>query len=140
MNKFKDDPRLIGKKVLVVNECSKFRFFVSTAFTYVGANVIEAKCVRELSQRIEEENPDIILIDKEVPEMNSLESIKSLMSNEKTEHVSVLMTTFQKNASKVMSKEPLIMENILTRPFSSEELLKKVTDVIDKKFKSGNTG
>ena len=131
MNKFKGDPRLLGKKVLVVNECSKFRFFISTAFTYVGANVVEAGCGHEMSQRIWEENPDIILIDKEMPDMDS----HLLMNNKETEHASVVITTFQKDACKLKSREPLIAENLLIRPFSPEELLRKVTDVIDKKSK-----
>lgn len=132
MDMFRGDPRISGKKVLLLNGCSKFRFFVSTALSYVGTNVIEAKCGCELSKKIKEEKPDIIIIDKDTPEIDVLETLKNLLKENDVSGCGVLMTAFNYETKKILKNEPLIEANLLGRPFTTKELLTKVTEIIEK--------
>lgn len=133
MNEFKDDPRICGKKVLLVNECSKFRFFVSTAISFAGGSVVEAGCGCELAKKLEEEKPDIVLIDIDVPEIDGIQTVKELLRGDGSCGKAVLMTAFSQNIKRIIKNEPLIEANLLGRPFSTLELLNKVVDVAGNK-------
>jgi len=83
-------------------------------------------------KNVEEENPDVILLDITMPEMNGIEFLRKLrdMRNE----TSVVMLTATKTIKTAVQCVRLGAVDYITKPYSIEEILKVITDAIKEKY------
>lgn len=70
--------------------------------------------------------PDLILLDLPMPEMNGIEICKHIKSKQKTNHISIIFLSAQKNDKQIA--EGLLAEGVdfISKPFSVETLLLRV--------------
>ena len=72
------------------------------------------------------ENPDLILLDIMMPEMDGYEACKLLKSEEKTKHIPVIFITAMADMSNKIKGLDLGAIDYITKPFNSVEVLARV--------------
>ena len=77
------------------------------ALTYHGFDVVVAKDGRETLLVVEEEHPDLLLLDVIMPHMNGIEVLRALRSNPELQDLSVIMLTNLGQPSDVEDLEEL---------------------------------
>lgn len=87
-----------------------------------------------LNDLSEKELPDLILLDIMMHPMNGWETLKRIKRNEKLKKIPVSMLTLVPLSPETMEKEDIeSIENYITKPFTREELLRKINEVIGEK-------
>lgn len=71
-------------------------------------------------------NPDLILLDVEMPEMNGYDVIKLLKKDEKTVHIPVIFLTAKNDEGSELEGFSLGAVDYITKPFSIPLLLKRI--------------
>jgi len=86
----------------------------------------------------EKENPDLIILDLMLPEMDGFQVCKHLKGEEKTNAIPIVMLTAKsQETDKVLGLE-LGADDYMTKPFSPRELIARIRAVATTTFKIGN--
>lgn len=83
-------------KVLVVDDVPTELEIISRILVDAGIEVIQAHDGEEAIACIQENPPDLVVLDVVMPRMNGFEVVRELRDNEKTKHLPVIFCT-QKN-------------------------------------------
>src|ERR1700742_3275976 len=117
--------------ILNVNDNEGPLYVVTMILRRAGFRVLEARSGTEALASVEANDPDLIVLDIRLPDVNGLEVCRRLRSNPKTASVKVLHTsaTFVSLDTKVQSLSGGA-DGYLTQPFESEELLATVQSLL----------
>ncbi|EIJ41067.1 signal transduction histidine kinase [Beggiatoa alba B18LD] len=117
---------LSKKTILVIDDMPDNVRLLLKLLTEAGFRVLVARDGREGIARTEYIQPDLILLDMMMPEMNGFDTCKILKSQDKTRHIPIVfMTAIADTASKVRGFE-LGAVDYITKPFHSAEVLARV--------------
>ena len=122
-------------RILVADDESDIRNLTKIILEKNGYQVSLATNGVEALQKAEDELPDLILLDVVMPDKSGWEVCKILKSQEKTKHISiiistVLSTTFGNNGRYA---EKARANGYLPKPFNEQELLTKVKKYLDQR-------
>jgi DNA-binding response OmpR family regulator len=84
-----DTQKLRGKRILVVEDYALMGEILSDTLRVYG-HTSHAQTGRDALDQIEQQVPDIILLDLSLPDMNGLEVVKLVRRNEKASRVPIL--------------------------------------------------
>jgi diguanylate cyclase (GGDEF)-like protein len=112
--------------VLVVDDQATVRFIVRKALAGAGMRVIEASCAAEALEILEEDIPDLILLDVVMPEMNGFELCEALRARSDTRHVPVLMMTSLDDDASINKAYDAGATDFVSKPFRPVLLLHRV--------------
>jgi two-component system, sensor histidine kinase len=117
--------------ILNVNDDDGSLYVVSVILRKAGLDVIEAHGGREALALSDEHDPDVIVLDIKLPDLNGLEVCRLLRASPKTASIKVLHTsaTFTSLDNKVQSLSGGA-DGYLTQPFEAEELLATVQSLL----------
>lgn len=93
----------------------------------------ELHCVEngvECLESIEKRLPDLLLLDFAMPEMNGLEVCEHLRSQERTENLPIIMVSGYASKEHISKGFKAGVNEYVTKPFKSEQLLKVVEEFI----------
>jgi two-component system cell cycle response regulator DivK len=99
------DPR--QKKILIVEDNNDSREIMNLFITKMGYRAIKAKNSHEALTFAEIENPDLIFMDMDLPDVDGVKTTTILRQNPKTSHIPVVAITawisalWQEKAAKV---------------------------------------
>lgn len=84
---------------------------------------------------VEDYQPDLILLDVMMPEMDGITTLKNLQANEKTKNIPVIFITAKAQTHEVelFNKSGII--GVITKPFDPMLLSSKIKELWDKAFK-----
>mgnify|MGYP001618177310 FL=1 len=82
-----------GEKILVVEDNQMNLELAGDLLEARGYRVVQAKGGREALEVAEREQPDLILMDLQLPEMDGLEATRLLKQGESTKHIIVVALT-----------------------------------------------
>jgi DNA-binding response OmpR family regulator len=85
-----------------------------------------------------EKNPDVILLDWLMPEMNGLQVLKELKNNSNTEHIPIFMLTAKGMLSDVTQAIDMGADDYITKPFNPMQLGKTLREKLEKCAKVEN--
>ena len=88
-----------------------------------GYNVVTAYSGAELFTRLEEEKPDLIILDIMMPEMDGLEVLTRLKNASETSSIPVILLTAKVQYEDVLGGYKLGADYYITKPFTSTQLL-----------------
>lgn len=114
----------MSKRVLIVEDEKNIVDILSFNLTREGYDTIEAMDGRTGLQLALEQDPDLILLDLMLPEMNGFDVCRSLREKGKTTPV-IMLTAREEETDKVLGLE-LGADDYITKPFSMRELLARV--------------
>lgn len=120
----------MGKKVLVVDDHQDAINILTLILKKGGYDPVSAKDGVEALQKINEENPDLVLLDVMMPKMDGYEVCQAVKANPGSRHIPILMLSAKTDpASKLRGRE-LGAADYLTKPINPTEILKKVKEYL----------
>ncbi len=114
------------KLILVVDDTETVLIFTKMMLAGQAAEIVVARNGVEALQRVEEQAPDLILMDIMMPELDGVETCRRLKSNPRTGDIPVVMVTTKGNPEKVEEAFAAGCDDYLTKPFGKLDLLAKV--------------
>lgn len=124
---------MADKKVLVVDDEIHIVHVVAIKLRNNGYEVITADNGAEAFELAQEEKPDMIVTDYQMPVMSGLELVKELRECEITKGIPVILLTARSFAISKDEQKALDISTCLSKPFSPRELLGHIEDILHQK-------
>ena len=101
-----------------------------------GYTVLGANGGREGLELVRKELPDLVLLDLMMPDMDGWDVYHQMKSEELTRDIPVIVITAKAlNIDKVLGLRIAKVEDYIAKPFSPQELLQRVEQVLSKQVK-----
>lgn len=124
-------PKGTFPSVLIVDDDKELADLVRIHLLGGGFWAVCASNGREAIEKVEEQTPDLLILDILMPEMDGFEVIKALKDNPLTRHVPVIILTAKDLTEKEREALQLGTTRYLTKTlFSKEDLLAEVRDMV----------
>ena len=128
-------------KVLVIDDTAFVRKIVTKSLSELGvANVVEVADAADAVRRMRIENFDLIVSDWNLPTMSGFELLSYIRNNDRIKDTPFLMLTGNTDRSSVMAAFQSGVSDYLIKPFSAEELEKKLVRLMPKEAKATPEG
>ena len=115
--------RDMPKKILAVDDERNIVRLIQVNLERAGYEVITAFDGREALKKIEEERPDMVVLDVMMPYMDGFETLKQIRANPATRSMPVVMLTAKAQDQDVFQGYSKGADIYLTKPFNPMELL-----------------
>ena len=115
---------------LVVDDSLSARRSLAEFVKDIGYDVRMARDGIEALEVIDQKKPDIILVDLEMPRMNGLEMTSHIRSKSATKDIPIIMITSRSTEKHREMAENAGVNNYLTKPFSEDELLESIQNLL----------
>lgn len=116
-------PRLL----LIVDDEARMRRFIRMNMELEGYQVIEAENGLKALDQIRQHNPELVIMDVMMPEMDGFETLKLLRE---ISTVPVILLTVKSDEDDKIQGLGLGADDYITKPFSPRELISRVTAVL----------
>ena len=114
-------------RVLVVDDDKYVCDVIKLMLEKKGCEAIIVSDANQVLDKVEIEQPDIVLLDIMLPDISGLELLKALKDNPKTKKIPVIMVTGKKDYESMVSAKGLLADDYLAKPFLSDELIKIIS-------------
>jgi DNA-binding response OmpR family regulator len=120
----------MGNKILVADDSKLVVSLVRNIFQSQDGNftVIIAADGKEAIEKTEKEQPDLILMDWQMPEMNGIEALQVLKANSSTAGIPVIMLTASETTAEAFEHGAI---DFIQKPFNKDELIARVKTSLD---------
>jgi len=119
------------KKILAVDDERHIVRLIQVNLERAGYKVITAYDGREALKKIEEERPDLVVLDVMMPNMNGLETLKQIRSTPTMRDLPVIMLTAKAQDQDIFQGYSYGADVYLTKPFNPPELLTFVNRIFN---------
>jgi len=116
-------------KLLVVEDDPKLRSFIKNILEN-DYHILEAENGAIGYQMIIDENPDFIISDIMMPELNGIELLKKIRTNIETSHVPIILLTAKANIESQLEGLSYGADDYITKPFSVSHLKARIENLI----------
>lgn len=120
----------MAKKILVIEDNPDMVKLLELRLTSQGYEVVKAFGGIEGLRKAESEEPDLITLDIELPEMNGFSVCSLLKANDRFRSIPVIMLTGRKEQADRIFDEDYKPDAYITKPFNAEELLGKIKELL----------
>jgi CheY-like chemotaxis protein len=120
-----------GKRVLVIDDEDDIREVAQVSLEIMaGLDVIVACSSREGLTKAEREQPDAILLDVMLPDMDGLMVFQQLQSNPATRHIPVVLLTAKVQVADQRRFAELGVKAMIAKPFKPAQLADQLLEVL----------
>ncbi len=127
---FKSKKKTMHAKILVVDDEPDLVSTVEYRLKFANYNVITASNGEEGLDRARSENPDLILLDTNMPVMNGHEVLASLRADPDIKDIPVIMLTARCEAQDIAAASAHGVSDYVTKPFDFGDLMAKIQAVL----------
>lgn len=113
-------------KILLADDSHAIRFLVSEILTNAGFTVIEAQDGQEAIEKTYKENPDLLILDYEMPKKTGFEVVKEVRSRTGYLHTPIIIFTAVTDKSTKLEGLGLDIDDYLTKPADEDEIVARV--------------
>lgn len=124
--------------VLIVEDQKDVREYIKDCLGS-GYSIIEAENGKQGLQQVEEEEPDIIISDIMMPEMNGLEMTRKLKTQLKTSHIPIILLTAKASQEQKLEGLEEGADSYIPKPFNKQHLQIRVKKLIELRRKLQET-
>ncbi len=120
----------MAKKILIIEDIPMNRRLIRDILTYHGYEVIEAGNGEEGIKMAKEHQPDLILMDIQMPVMNGYEATKALKNDPDTKHIKIVAVT---SFAMLGDREKILeagADDYIAKPINTRELPEKVKKLL----------
>lgn len=120
-------------RILSVDDSRATREFIRKAIDVLGFEFLEAADGKEGLEVLQRENGkiDLILLDRHMPEMDGLEMLEAVKSNDLYKDIPVTMVTVELERDEIQNAIMKGAKNYLVKPFTQENLIGKVMESLE---------
>ena len=126
------------KKILIIEDNTELRENTAEILELAGFNVITAHHGKEGVRMATSENPDIIVCDIMMPELDGYGVKQMLSQNERLKHIPFIFLTAKADRSDFRKGMGLGADDYLTKPFDESDLLNSIKIRLDKSENLGS--
>lgn len=117
-------------KILIVDDAAFMRMMVKDTLAKGGyTDVYEAVDGADAVEKFSEINPDLVLMDITMPNMDGLEALKAIKAN--SPDSAVVMCSAMGQESMVIEAIKSGAKDFIVKPFKPDRILKTVSGIID---------
>jgi DNA-binding response OmpR family regulator len=117
-------------KILVVEDEVNTAELLRRYFEIVGYSVLNAHGGKEAIDMAQQHQPEVIILDIRLPDIDGYEVCKKLRSDEKTSRIPIVFLTTKDERSDRLEGLRLGADDYLSKPFDVEELRLRVHNII----------
>lgn len=118
-------------KILVVDDSPTMLAGTTKILATAGYEVIQASGGNEGIEKATSEQPDLILMDVVMPDLNGFQATRKISNSPDTQHIPVIMlTTKDQETDKVWAKRQGAKDYIV-KPPKADELLSKINNLLN---------
>jgi twitching motility two-component system response regulator PilG len=114
------------KKILIVEDEESLLKLESILLTSKGYDVRGVPNGQAALTAIQEDFPDLVLLDIMLPEIDGFEVCRRIKENEKTKHIPVIMLTAKKSREDMARGEKVGADWYITKPFKSAMVIETI--------------
>ena len=115
-----------GQKILVVEDEPEIRDMLAFSLERGGYAVTLAEDGESALRLLDQQRPDLILIDWMLPGLSGIELANRLRRDEPTQELPLIMLTARGEESDKLKSFSVGIDDYITKPFSSKELLARI--------------
>jgi two-component system, OmpR family, alkaline phosphatase synthesis response regulator PhoP len=120
------------KRVLIIDDEAAIQTVVQFGLNLsVGWEVLTASSGAEGIQRALLEQPDMILLDVMMPEMDGLATFQKLRQTPQTQLIPVILLTAKAQAAEKRIFQTTGVQGVITKPFNSLDLAAQISRILD---------
>ncbi|WP_420642272.1 response regulator [Candidatus Leptofilum sp.] len=134
MNQTNKDPSV----VLIIDDMRENRLLLSSQLRLDGHSIIEASGGQDGITMAQKHDPDLILLDVMMPDINGFEVCKILKEDQRTHLIPIIMITALSKVESRIEGKKAGADEFLSRPHIREELLVRVRTLIQLKRARSN--
>lgn len=116
-------------KVLVVDDAPRNVRLLEAVLGSNGYSVVSAASGSQALERVSDDQPDLVLLDVQMPEMDGFEVCRRLRSDESTQFLPVVMVTSSDSEIRVDAINAGA-DDFIAKPFNQQELLARVRSLV----------
>lgn len=113
-------------KILLADDSHAIRFLVTEILTNAGFKVIQAQDGQEAIEKTYKENPDLLILDYEMPKKTGFEVVKEVRSRTGYLHTPIIIFTAVTDKSTKLEGLGLDIDDYLTKPADEDEIVARV--------------
>lgn len=111
------------KKIIVIDDETEILLVVQSRLKANGYDVVTCENGVEGLQKIQEDHPNLILLDITMPGMDGFQVLSQLKKDPETSKIPVIMLTARGESRSILKAQDLKASDYLIKPFASDELL-----------------
>ena len=123
----------MGKKVLIIDDSNTMRKIISRSLRQAGLEfetILEAGDGQIALDMLNQEKPDIILSDINMPNMNGIEFLKQKSTNESIKNIPVVMITTESGNDIIHEAMTLGAKGSIKKPFTPDQIQSTLGDLL----------
>lgn len=129
-----DDQQFVGRRILVVDDNDVDRRLVEKTLAKLKCTVLTAEDGEKGIQTAINEQPDLILSDCRMPNMDGVEMCRRLKTHEKTKHIPLIFLTSSDSPSDVINCFDVDADNFMCKPINPSILRSQIVSLLNEKF------
>jgi two-component system, OmpR family, alkaline phosphatase synthesis response regulator PhoP len=119
------------KRVLIIDDEETIQTVVQFGIRMTaGWDVFTASSALKGIQTAQIEQPDVILLDVMMPDMDGIATFKALQSHPDTKHIPVIFLTAKAQTSEKRQFHDLGVSGVITKPFNSLDLPDQIAKIL----------
>lgn len=116
-----------SKRVLVIDDEDGVRDIIQITLEAVaGWDVITASSGQEGLEKAIAQQPDAILLDVMMPNLDGPATFKQLQANDQTQHIPTILLTAKAKSSEQQEYLSLGVSGVIIKPFEAQNLVKQI--------------
>ena len=116
--------------ILLVEDEKPIRSMLDFALKKAGYQTLEAEDASQTRVLLENNEPDLILMDWMLPDASGVDIIRTLKSQDSTRQIPIIMLTAKTEESNKISGLNAGADDYVTKPFSPKELIARIQAVL----------
>lgn len=122
------------KTIMVVDDDESVLSFLSFSLKGEGFTVLEARDAERALQILNNKNPDLILLDIMLPQMDGFSMCAALRKNERFGDVPILFITAYADPTSLQKTADVGAQGLIEKPIMYSELLMQILDALGGRF------
>jgi DNA-binding response OmpR family regulator len=114
------------KKILIVDDEPDILELTSLRLKKQGYDIITAACSKDAIDLIQNEKPDLVLLDVIIPIVFGTELCKRVKSDESLRHIPIILYTAHGEVMNSEKAKSFGADDYIAKPFDAKELLNKI--------------
>lgn len=120
------------KRILLIDDEETIREVVQLGIEIqAGWQVVSASSGLEGINLAEDRQPDAILLDVMMPDMDGISTLSNLKANAKTRSIPVIFLTAKTQTTEKNNLQSLGVVDVITKPFNSMTLASQIAKILD---------
>lgn len=130
-NSSPDNPLMMTKRILIIDDEETIQTVVQFGIRMAaGWEVITASSGPKGIHTAQTEQPDVILLDVMMPEMDGIATFKALQAHPETEQIPVIFLTAKAQTAEKRQFNDLGVSGVITKPFNSLDLPDQIVRIL----------